>query len=105
VACVGTWPIEPGQTVWASFAVRCANGRRWQDTRKGTWMRNDGPNSYWEIDLGRFEPGDDVVYKVLGEDQAGGVVATREFSLRVAGEPASTRERGPERVLRVAAHP
>jgi hypothetical protein len=88
VACVGTWPIEPGQSVWASFEVRSATGRRWQDTRRGRWVRNDGPNSYWEINLGRFERGDELRYKVLGEDEAEVVVASREFAFRVEGEPA-----------------
>lgn len=79
VVHVGTWPIELGQTVWATGEVRRRAGRRTQDTRKGRWVRNEGPNSYWEIDLGRFERGADVRYKVVAEDGAGNVVATREF--------------------------
>lgn len=104
VACVGTWPVEPGQSVWASFEVKSATGRRWQDTRKGRWVRNSGPNSYWEIDLGRFERGDRVSYEVLGEDEAGQVVATRRFSIQVAGEPAPQSERDAGRARPAAAH-
>lgn len=89
VACVGTWPIEPGQAVWATFEVRCSSGRRWQLTKKGHWIRNEGPNSYWEIELGRFEGGETVSYKVLGEDRLGAVVATREFSTTVEEPPPS----------------
>lgn len=105
VACVGTWPVEPAQSVWATFEVKSRTGRRWQDTRKGRWVRNDGPNSYWEIDLGRFERGDELAYKVLAEDAAGRVVATRQFELTVVeGEPAPASQRGAERVRLGAAH-
>lgn len=104
VACVGTWPIEAGQSVWATFRVKERTGRRWQDTRKGRWVRNDGPNSYWEIDLGRFERGDVVEYTVFGEDAARLVVATRQFAMQVEGEPAPASERGGPPVPQVAAH-
>ncbi len=87
LACVGTWPVELGQSVWAAIDVKSATGRRRQEIRKGRWCRNEGPNSYWEIDLGRFDPGDVASYQVLGEDESGVVVATRRFELRVAGEP------------------
>ncbi|MBI3202621.1 MAG: hypothetical protein HYZ29_13860 [Myxococcales bacterium] len=93
LACVGTWPVELGQSVWATIDVKSATGRRRQEIRRGRWCRNHGPNSYWEIDLGRFDPGDTVSYRVVGEDESREVVATRVFGIRVAGEPVAISER------------
>lgn len=104
VVCVGTWPVAPGQSVWTTFQVRERTGRRWQDTRKARWVRNEGPNSYWEIALGRFERGDEVEYAVFGEDAAGLVVATRHFVIQVEGEPAPASERGEQPARQAAAH-
>lgn len=86
LACVNL-ARELGQSVWAAIDVKSATGRRRQEIRKGRWCRNEGPNSYWEIDLGGSTPATWRAYQVLGEDESGVVVATRRFELRVAGEP------------------
>ena len=83
IVCVGSWPIAMGQSVWACIDIKSASGRRRHDTRKGRWCTNEPPNSYWEIDLGRFAADDQISYRVLAEDGSGLVVATRRYELQV----------------------
>jgi alpha-amylase/alpha-mannosidase (GH57 family) len=80
---VGTWPIAPGQSVWAAVRIDRADGTREGRTLRARWRRNDERNSYWEIDLGRFQRGDRVRYTVLGEDAEGSIVTTEEHGFGV----------------------
>lgn len=80
----GTWPIAPGQTVWASFTVEHDDGTVEHRVQRGIWTHNDGVNSYWSIELGAFKEGDSVGYTVLGEDESAGVVTGPSGSFRVA---------------------
>jgi alpha-amylase/alpha-mannosidase (GH57 family) len=80
---VGTWPIAPGQSVWASIQIEGADGTSVRRVERGRWVRNDARNSHFEIELGRFRKGDRVSYTVLGEGQPGAVVATPARSFRV----------------------
>ncbi len=80
---VGTWPVAEGQSVWATFAVTSRDGTVANLVRRGRWLHNDGVNSLWEIELGRFRRGDRVEYTVLGEDAEGGSCSAGTFSFTV----------------------
>lgn len=80
---VGTWPIAPSQSVWAALSIERADGTQDSRTLRARWCRNDERNSYWEIDLGRFDRGDRIRYTVLGEDAEGAVATTAEHDFLV----------------------
>ncbi|MCA9599608.1 MAG: glycoside hydrolase [Myxococcales bacterium] len=80
---VGTWPVAPGQSVWATCRVRGKDGSATELVRKGRWLCNEGPNSIWEIELGRFRRGDSVEYTVLGSDAEGGDCSSEQFAFSV----------------------
>jgi alpha-amylase/alpha-mannosidase (GH57 family) len=80
---VGTWPIEPGQNVFASVSVSAHLGRQTEFVRRARWIENVGANSYFAVDLGRFERGDHVRYRVFAEDARGQTVSIKERSFRV----------------------
>jgi len=63
---IGTWPIEPGQTVRVTYQVVARDGSRSDEEVAASWRLNDGPNSYWEAWLGPFTDGDRVTYHVRG---------------------------------------
>src|SRR3972149_6548223 len=63
---IGTWPIEPGQTVRVAYQVVARDGARADGEVSATWQLNEGPNSYWEAWLGPFSDGDRVIYEVRG---------------------------------------
>lgn len=68
---VGTWPIEPGQSVWVTYQVARADGARDEGQVEATWQRNGGANSYWHAQLGPFSRGDRVTYTVHGKSPGG----------------------------------
>lgn len=70
---VGTWPIEPGQAVWADVDVEHADGTTAHHRAPGRWQYNLGENSYWRIELAPFVRGDRVNYRVRARSAAGGV--------------------------------
>lgn len=70
---IGTWPIEPGQSVWVTYRVERADGTRDAQRIDAAWQRNDGANSYWRADLGPFARGDRVTYVVHGRAPDGDV--------------------------------
>jgi alpha-amylase/alpha-mannosidase (GH57 family) len=106
----GTWPIAPGQTVYASVWVESATGPQNEFVRRARWLHNRGPNSYFSIPLGRFERGARVRYRVFAEDSEGKTVSAPEREFRVGPkihlallwhqhqpiyrDPESTRSRG-----------
>ena len=63
---IGTWPIEPGQTVRVTYQVVARDGSRSDEEVAASWRLNDGPNSYWEAWLGPFTDGDRVTYHLRG---------------------------------------
>ena len=63
---IGTWPIEPGQSVRVAYQVVARDGSRSDEDVAASWRLNDGPNSYWEALLGPFTDGDRVTYHVRG---------------------------------------
>lgn len=68
---VGTWPIEPGQSVQVAWELTAADGRHSSGTAVGEWRHNDGENSYWYVRLGPFADGDSVHYSVAGSASDG----------------------------------
>ena len=70
---IGTWPIEPGQSVWVTYRVERADGTRDAQRVDAMWRRNAGTNSYWRAELGPFDQGDHVTYVVHGRAPDGDV--------------------------------
>lgn len=70
---IGTWPIEPGQAVWAEVDVEHADGTTVHGVAPGRWVHNHGENSYWSVELPPFARGDRVDYRVRARSAAGGV--------------------------------
>ncbi|MCG3147763.1 MAG: hypothetical protein PCFJNLEI_01204 [Verrucomicrobiae bacterium] len=64
---IGTWPIEPDQTVWVEFNTRRADGTNLATCAHAEWGYNAGPNSYWHAKIGPFATGDRVEYFVVGK--------------------------------------
>ena len=79
---VGTWPVEPGQSVWVETRGRHADGSEERHRAEGAWSENRGSNSDWEVALGPFQDGDDVGYAARGAGSAGEATGG-EFSFRV----------------------
>lgn len=63
---IGTWPIEPGQSVRITFLVLSRDFERTEGVVAATWRHNEGPNSYWDASVGPFMDGDHVTYQVRG---------------------------------------
>jgi hypothetical protein len=81
---IGTYPVEPGQSVTVDVKVTHANGRKESFAVEAVWRYNDCSeiNSYWVATLDPFKPGDDVTYLIHGRS-GGGVTSSREFSFTV----------------------
>ena len=71
-----TWPIASGQTVWTTWSK---NGVP-QTPVGASFVRNEGNNSYWAINLGSFARGDQVSYTVNADVNGGGQKSTGPFS-------------------------
>jgi alpha-amylase/alpha-mannosidase (GH57 family) len=69
---VGTWPIEPGQHVWAEVETTHADGSVTWRHAVAEWQHNRGENSYWRAELAPFRTGDEVRYHVRARSPAGG---------------------------------
>jgi hypothetical protein len=82
---VGTWPIEPGQSVRAEARVRHSDGTEDRIQAEAMWSDNRGNNSYWAIALGPFRDGDEVAYAVRGAALAGNA-SGGDFSFRVGSK-------------------
>src|SRR5581483_10974295 len=78
---IGTWPIEPGQSVSVSWRRHRA-GVEEHGRQHAAWQRNAGVNSYWSARLGPFEDGDTVRYVIEGHSPAG-ATRTSEFTVSV----------------------
>lgn len=76
-----TWPIEPGQSVWATYTV---NGEARTD-KGAEWKYNSGNNTYWEISLGSFAKGDTVEYTVWAAKDGADFKQVGPFTFHVTG--------------------
>jgi len=65
---IGTYPIEPGQSVWVELNVRKRDRSEQMSKQPASWHSNDEPrhNSYWVAHVGPFELGDHVEYSARG---------------------------------------
>jgi len=70
---VGTWPIEPGQSVRVTWEVTAADESHRQGVSIAEWRRNTDVNSYWSVRLGPFADGDNVTYSISGSSSNGEV--------------------------------
>ncbi|HEY66139.1 MAG TPA: hypothetical protein G4O02_16385 [Caldilineae bacterium] len=71
---IGTWPIEPGQSVWVICRVEHPDGMSEEGRVDAVWGRNEGVNSYWHAEIGPFVRGDQVTYTVHGRSPQGEVI-------------------------------
>jgi alpha-amylase/alpha-mannosidase (GH57 family) len=79
---VGTWPIEPGQSVWISRRVERDRVVVAEEVN-ATWQENSERNSYWQADIGPFEKGDRVTYAIRARAPDGQVLSGPTSSFRV----------------------
>lgn len=79
---IGTWPVEPGQSVWVDLQTKNAKGVLKEKRVAAVWQHNEGTNSYWRADLGPFVDGDTVTYEVCGRS-ASGEAKTSKNSFKV----------------------
>jgi alpha-amylase/alpha-mannosidase (GH57 family) len=70
---IGSWPVEPGQSVWVEVDVAHVDGATAHDRLDARWLHNRGENSYWRVELPPFARGDHVHYRVRGRSATGGV--------------------------------
>ena len=82
VVTIGTWPIQPGQSVWVTWDVLAADGSRREGMSVAEWQFNARTNSYWTAQLGPFADGDRTSYLVHGRGPDG-AVHTDAFSVRI----------------------
>src|SRR3990172_2852693 len=61
---IGTWSIEPGQSVWVTTYTEHADGTSATGRAEATWQYNAGVNSYWRAEIGPFAKGDRVTYTI-----------------------------------------
>jgi alpha-amylase/alpha-mannosidase (GH57 family) len=79
---IGTWPIEPGQSVWVTHRVENADGAGEEQRIDAAWQRNDGANSFWRAEIGPFALGDQVSYVIHGRAPTGEIaLPTISFSV------------------------
>lgn len=95
----GTWPIEPGQSVWVSFRVEHPDGTSEERRVEAVWQRNEGVNSYWRAQLGPFAAGDRVIYTVHGRSPQW------EWQLPLRGQRPPLPQERPARVHGTGAAP
>lgn len=82
---IGTWPIEPGQSVWVTWECVHADGARDGGRSTASWRRNAGADSYWSAEIGPFREGDHVSCKIHGSCRDGGAETSElRFDVRAA---------------------
>lgn len=66
---IGSFPIEPEQSVWVEWNIRKPDGSVVTETQNAEWHSNDEGrhNSYWIVRVGAFEAGDHVEYTIHGK--------------------------------------
>ena len=78
----GSWPIEPGQSLWLDLRVEPLCGAVTHQRIDCVWDGNHGSNSYWSADIGPFGRGAKVRYQVRGRSGSD-EVATAAVSFQV----------------------
>ena len=67
----GTWPMENGQRTWIEARAVHPEGTEETGRVDGTWNFNEDGNSYWFVNVGPFEDGVRVEYRLHGSSPAG----------------------------------
>lgn len=70
---IGTWPIEPAQSVRVAYVVTHADGATEEGEAAAVWSHNAADNSYWRAEFGPFRDGDRIRYALHGASPAGRV--------------------------------
>jgi hypothetical protein len=65
---IGTYPIEVEQSIWIEITLHKADGKELSCKMPAQWHSNNEQrnNSYWRAQLGSFESGDRVEYRLFG---------------------------------------
>lgn len=63
---IGTYPIEPGQSIWVEYQVERPDGLLRQERTEAAWQFNRGNNSYWSAQIGPFDEGNRIAYRIMG---------------------------------------
>jgi len=65
---IGTYPIEGGQAVWLEITLYTVDGRELFCKMPAQWHSNNEQrnNSYWVMNLGSFDSGDRIEYRIYG---------------------------------------
>jgi hypothetical protein len=65
---IGTYPIEGGHSVWVEVTLNRADSKEMTCKMPAQWHSNNEQrnNSYWLAQLGSFEAGDRVEYRIYG---------------------------------------
>lgn len=74
-----TWPISSGQSVWVTWT---RNGVAQTPIGAG-YDYNSGNNTYWKLDLGTFNRGDQISYTVNADVDGGSPKTSGPFSFSV----------------------
>jgi hypothetical protein len=85
VLWIGTYPIELGQSVWVDMKLTKADGRELTLTQPAVWHSNNERhnNSYWMVEIGTFEMGDHLEYRVLGSRGEEQIACNESFAFDV----------------------
>ncbi len=83
---IGTYPIEGGQSVWLEITLYTVDGRELFCKMPAPWHSNSEQrnNSYWAINLGSFDSGERVEYRVYGSKGEELVSCNDTFTFEVA---------------------
>ena len=83
---IGTYPIEGGQSVWLEITLNTVDGRELFCKMPAQWRSNSEQrnNSYWTINLGSFDSGERVEYRIYGSKGEELVSCNDTFMFEVA---------------------
>ena len=83
---IGTYPIEGGQSVWLEITLNTVDGRELFCKMPAQWHSNSEQrnNSYWTINLGSFDSGERIEYRVYGSKGEDLVSCNDTFTFEVA---------------------
>jgi hypothetical protein len=83
---IGTYPIEGEQSVWLEITLYTVDGKELFCKMPAQWSSNNEQrnNSYWKMDLGAFNSGDRVEYRIFGTHGEDLVSCNDTFSFEVS---------------------
>jgi hypothetical protein len=86
VLWIGTHPIELGQSVLINMTLHKADGRKLTAIQPASWHSNNDlrNNSYWTAEIGVFDSGDRLEYKVTGGNRNEKIECVEVFEFDVA---------------------